>query len=264
MDKANPQELIHSLSYENRKKEIQKIKFYDLGLIDFKECWDKQEKLLQQTIAIKLSRRTSNFTPSTRGQTSNFLLFCEHPHVYTLGKSGSEKNFLLNSELLKKINASYYKINRGGDITYHGPGQLVGYPILDLEHFFTDIHKYLRSLEEVIILTLNDYGISAGRIDGLTGVWIDFNDNDKVRARKICAMGVRTSRWVTMHGFAFNVCPDLSYFNHIIPCGINDKEVTSMEKELGKKPDMNKVKEKVKKYFAEVFQCEISESPGNK
>src|ERR1035437_6001440 len=231
----------------------QQIQFTDLGLIDYKECWDYQEKLFQGIISQKIQNRNSpiNHQPST----ISHLLFCEHPHVYTLGKSGDEKNLLLNETQLKTKNATYYKINRGGDITYHGPGQIVGYPILDLDNFFTDIHKYLRFLEETIILTLKDYGIKSGRIEGLTGVWLDWNNPAK--ARKICAMGVRTSRWVTMHGFAFNVNSDLSYFKNIIPCGIQDKAVTSMSKELGTELDMEEVKQKMKKYFAEVFECEV-------
>lgn len=234
----------------------QKVSFRDLGLIDYKECWDYQEKLLQEIISVKSQNR--NLSPNSELQTPNYFLFCEHPHVYTLGKSGDEKNLLLNENSLKEKNAAYYKINRGGDITYHGPGQIVGYPILDLDNFFTDIHKYLRYLEETIIFTLKDYGIESGRIEGLTGVWVgrDFKSRP-AEARKICALGVRTSRWVTMHGFAFNVNSDLSYFNNIIPCGISDKAVTSMKKELGRELNMNEVKEKVKKYFAQVFECEV-------
>ncbi|MFH1004711.1 MAG: lipoyl(octanoyl) transferase LipB [Bacteroidota bacterium] len=238
----------------------QQVKFLDLGLIDYKECWDYQEKLFHEIISHKLKQRIKN--PSDRNIkinekpiTENYLLFCEHPHVYTLGKSGDEKNLLLNEAQLKNKNATYYKINRGGDITYHGPGQIVGYPILNLDNFFTDIRKYLYFLEEIIILTLNDYGIVSGRITGLTGVWLDLKNPDK--AKKICAIGVRTSRWVTMHGFAFNVNSDLSYFNNIIPCGISDKAVTSMEKELKRKVAMDEVKEKVKKYFTKMFECEI-------
>ncbi len=231
---------------------MQKIIFHDLGLIDYKECWDYQEKLFNETASEKTSARTENRKPKTE----NYLLFCEHPHVYTLGKSGDEKNLLLNESQLKNKNATYYKINRGGDITYHGPGQIVGYPILDLDNFFTDIHKYLRYLEETIILTLKDYGIESGRIEGLTGVWLDWKDPKA--SRKICAMGVRTSRWVTMHGFAFNVNSDLGYFKNIIPCGIQDKAVTSMKNELGIELNMNDVKEKVKKHFADVFECEFA------
>lgn len=229
----------------------QRVHFQDLGLIDYKECWDYQEKLFLKTASEKTSARTEN----REAHTENHLLFCEHPHVYTLGKSGDEKNLLLNESQLKNKNATYYKINRGGDITYHGPGQIVGYPIIDLDNFFTDIHKYLRFLEETIILTLNDYGIESGRIEGLTGVWLDWKI--PVKARKICAMGVRTSRWVTMHGFAFNVNSDLSYFNNIVPCGISDKAVTSLNKELGREMNMEEVKGKLKKHFAGVFECEI-------
>jgi len=236
---------------------LQKVFFHDLGLIDYKECWDYQEKLFRETASQKTANR--NLSADCRLPTANYLLFCEHPHVYTLGKSGDEKNLLLNEKSLKEKNATYYKINRGGDITYHGPGQIVGYPILDLDNFFTDIHKYLRCLEEIIILTLNDYGIESGRIEGLTGVWLGAGRDFKSRptARKICALGVRTSRWVTMHGFAFNVNADLSYFNNIVPCGIQDKAVTSLSKELGREMNIEEVKEKVKKYFAQVFECEM-------
>jgi lipoyl(octanoyl) transferase len=229
------------------------IIFEDLGLLDYKACWDYQEKLFNKTIQQKISNR--NLTEEAQVPTDNFLLFVEHPHVFTLGKSGDESNLLVNEEQLEEKNASYYKINRGGDITYHGPGQLVGYPILDLDNFFTDIHKYLRLLEETIILTLNDYGIIAGRSSGETGVWLD--SEDPVKARKICAMGVRCSRWVTMHGFGFNVNSDLNYFSNIIPCGIQNKAVTSMEKELGKKVDINQVKQKIKIYFSELFDCNL-------
>ena len=231
---------------------MQDLTIEDLGTIDYKQAWDYQEKLFNEVVDIKLFNREH---PQELKKQKHYLLFCEHSHVYTLGKSGSEENLLLNERGLKEKNATYYKINRGGDITYHGPGQLVGYPILDLDNFFTDIHKYLRFLEEVIILTLADHGINGERYPGLTGVWLDAAD--PLRARKICAMGVRTSRWVTMHGFAFNVNCDLSYFNNIIPCGINDKQVTSLEKELGRKVEMEKVKEKVKKNFEKVFECEI-------
>jgi lipoyl(octanoyl) transferase len=229
------------------------IIFEDLGLLDYKACWDYQENLFNKTIQQKISNR--NLTEEAQVPTDNFLLFVEHPHVFTLGKSGDESNLLVNEEQLEEKNESYYKINRGGDITYHGPGQLVGYPILDLDNFFTDIHKYLRLLEETIILTLNDYGIIAGRSSGETGVWLD--SEDPVKARKICAMGVRCSRWVTMHGFGFNVNSDLNYFSNIIPCGIQNKAVTSMEKELGKKVDINQVKQKIKIYFSELFDCNL-------
>lgn len=230
---------------------MQLIKVKDLGLIDYKEAWDFQEQLFKETIDIKIQNRKDN----TAIPTENHLLFCEHPHVYTLGKSGNEAHLLLSEAMLKQKGATYYKINRGGDITYHGPGQIVGYPILDLDNFFTDIHKYLRFLEEIIIRTLAEYGIEAGRYAGYTGVWLDA-DNPK-KARKICAMGVRCSRWVTMHGFAFNVHPDLSYFGNIIPCGIDDKQVTSMYQELGKEIEMDEVKGKLKKHFETLFEAEI-------
>jgi lipoyl(octanoyl) transferase len=230
-----------------------KTEFRDLGLMDYQEAWDYQEKLFAETVSLKIENRKSEL--SEQKSTPNYLLFVEHPHVYTLGKSGKKENLLLDQEGLKKYQAQYYKINRGGDITYHGPGQLVGYPILDLDNFFPDIHKYLRLLEESIILTLNDYEILAGRIKGLTGVWIDHITQEN--PRKICAMGVKSSRWVTMHGFAFNVNSDLSYFGHIIPCGIDDKAVTSLEAELGRKIDMNEVKTKLKKHLEALFEMEI-------
>jgi lipoyl(octanoyl) transferase len=219
--------------------------------MDYKACWDYQEKLFNSIIDQKIKNR--DLPPDQQIPTKNYLLFVEHPHVYTLGKSGDEKNLLVNDDQLSQKNATYYKINRGGDITYHGPGQLVAYPILDLDNFFTDIHKYLRLLEETIILTLNDYGIKSERSTGETGVWLD-TDN-KLKARKICAMGVRCSRWVTMHGWGFNVNADLNYFNNIIPCGIQDKTVTSMNKELGKNLDMDEVKEKAKTHFAQLFEA---------
>ena len=223
------------------------VQFQDWGTIDYKEAWDKQESYFAATLKIKSDNRTNN----TSILTENFLIFCEHPHVYTLGKSGKQENLLLDEEGLKNAAATYYKINRGGDITYHGPGQIVGYPIIDLDYFFTDIHKYLRLLEDAIINTLKKYGIESGRIPGLTGVWLDIDDMSK--ARKICAMGVRCSRWVTMHGFAFNVNTDLNYFNNIIPCGIDDKDVTSMERELGYKLDMEEVKSILKNEIAILF-----------
>ncbi len=229
------------------------IVFEDLGLLDYKACWDYQEKYFNKIIQQKIKNR--ELPENEQTETDNYLLFVEHPHVFTLGKSGDESNLLVNEEQLEEKNASYYKINRGGDITYHGPGQLVGYPILDLDNVFTDIHKYLRLLEETIILTLNDYGIKAGRSSGETGVWLD--SEDPLKARKICAMGVRCSRWVTMHGFGFNVNSDLNYFSNIIPCGIQNKAVTSMEKELGEKVDINQVKEKIKIYFSELFECRL-------
>ncbi|MBN8695084.1 MAG: lipoyl(octanoyl) transferase LipB [Bacteroidetes bacterium] len=232
---------------------MQKVNFIDLGLIDYKKAWDYQEEVFNEIVQTKIENRTA--LPDQQRSTSNYLLFCEHPHVYTLGKSGHESNLLVNDQQLKEKNATYYKINRGGDITYHGPGQIVGYPILDLDNFFTDIHKYLRFLEEMVIRTLAEYGIESGRSKGETGVWL--NVEDPVKARKICAMGVRASRWVTMHGFALNVNADLSYFGNIIPCGIVDKAVTSMDKELGAKVDQEEVKEKLKKHFADLFNCTV-------
>lgn len=223
--------------------------YNDLGLISYKEAWDLQEKLHREITDLKLLKRNSG-DPGL--ETKNYLLFCEHPHVYTLGKSGKENHLLINEEGLKENQADYFHINRGGDITYHGPGQLVGYPILDLENFFTDIHKYLRFLEEAIIRTLQEYQVTGSRIAGLTGVWLDAED--KIRARKIAAFGVRCSRWVTMHGFAFNINTDLGYFRNIIPCGIEDKAVTSLEKELGRKVDMDEIKLKVKRHLAELFE----------
>ncbi|WP_109833117.1 lipoyl(octanoyl) transferase LipB [Reichenbachiella versicolor] len=231
-----------------------KTKFIDLGLIDYKQAWDYQEEIFKKTVDLKIVNR--KLSDDQQKMTPNYLLFCHHPHVYTLGKSGDMDHLLLDDKGLQEKDASFYKINRGGDITYHGPGQLVGYPILDLDNFFTDIHKYLRFLEEAIILTMKDYGIVSGRIDGLTGVWVDI-DNPK-KARKICAMGVKSSRWVTMHGFAFNVNTDLSYFNNIVPCGIDDKAVTSLEKEIGQKPDMNKVKEILKGHISDLFEMKLS------
>lgn len=230
-----------------------KIIFQDLGLMDYKACWDYQEKLFNETVNLKISNR--DLPEEKQIPTKNYLLFVEHPHVYTLGKSGDEKNLLLNEKQLLDKHANYYKINRGGDITYHGPGQLVAYPILDLDNFFTDIHKYLRLLEETIILTLKEYGVESGRSKGETGVWLDAED--KFKARKICAMGVRCSRWVTMHGWGFNVNSDLNYFTNIIPCGINDKAVTSLNKEIGRDVDMAEIKEKLKKNFSELFEAEI-------
>ena len=229
-----------------------KVEFIDLGQKDYKETWDFQEELFAKTVAIKIDNRKSH--PEEPQVTPNYLIFVEHPHVYTLGKSGKPEHLLLNEQELTTKQAVFYKINRGGDITYHGPGQLVGYPIFDLENFFTDIHLYLRNLEEAIILTLADYGILAGRIPGLTGVWIENEDHS--RPRKICAMGVKSSRWVTMHGFAFNVNSNLDYFNNIVPCGISDKEVTSMHLELGHQVNESEVKEKVKKHLGDLFGIE--------
>lgn len=233
------------------------VRFRDLGLADFKNCWDYQEKLLAEATRVK----TKNKQDGLGLLPENNLLFVEHPHVYTLGKSGTEENLLVSASLLESIGAQFYKINRGGDITYHGPGQLVGYPVFDLEQFFTDIHKYMRYLEEAVIRTLAEWGIESGRYPGYTGVWLDPDKEEK--ARKICAMGVKCSRWITMHGFALNVNPDLSYFEHIVPCGIREKEVTSMARELGFTPEMQKVKARMLYHLAEVFEFEyISESEG--
>lgn len=218
----------------------------DLGLIDYQEAWDLQESIFQEMIQRKIAMRNDpEIIPC-----AHRLLFCEHPHVFTLGKSGSATNLLLDEHALNAVDASFYKINRGGDITYHGPGQLVMYPIFDLDQFFTDIHKYMRFLEEAVILTLEEFGIPAGREEGLTGVWIDAGTPD---ARKICAMGVKSSRWVTMHGIGFNVNTDLNYFSHIVPCGIEDKAVTSMQRELGASVPIGKVKDILTSKMAEVF-----------
>jgi lipoyl(octanoyl) transferase len=233
-------------------KQNKKTQFIDLDLIDYKKAWDYQISLFDQILATKSENRTLN---GLQKLTENFLIFCEHPHVFTLGKSGKEDNLLVKQDQLHTINASYYHINRGGDITYHGPGQIVGYPIIDLENFFTDIHKYMRALEESVIQTLQVFNVKGGRISGLTGVWIDFDDETK--ARKICALGVKTSRWVTQHGFAFNVNSDLKYFDYIVPCGIRDKAVTSLEKELGTKVDMLEVKSVLKQKIAEQFGMEL-------
>ena len=223
----------------------------DLGTKDYKECWDYQEQLFQEIVA----QKANNKTLATPLPTNNYFLFVEHPHVYTLGNSGHIENVLINEQALQDKGATFYKINRGGDITYHGPGQIVGYPILDLDNFFTDIHKYLRSLEEVIILTLADYGLKGERSEGETGVWIDVGTPF---ARKICAMGVRASRWVTMHGFALNVNTDLGYFDNIIPCGIRGKAVTSLNVELAKATiPLAEVKERILLHFAEIFQTDL-------
>ena len=227
------------------------LEIIDLGLKDYKETWDFQESLFQNILKIKSNNRKDNLEHDT----PNYLLFVQHPHVYTLGKSGHIENLLISEEKLKTIHAKFYKINRGGDITYHGPGQIVGYPILDLENFFTDIHKYLRLLEEMIILTLAEYGLNAERSKGETGVWLDVGTPF---ARKICALGVRASRWVTMHGFALNVNTDLGYFDNMIPCGIKGKAVTSLNVELGKAEiSMEEVKEKLLKHFIVLFEAEI-------
>ncbi|MCF8452586.1 MAG: lipoyl(octanoyl) transferase LipB [Pedobacter sp.] len=227
-----------------------KVIFQDWGLLDYQQAWDRQEQVFAETVQVKTQNRNNN----TDYPVNNHLVFVEHPHVYTLGKSGKSENLLLDETGLANKRATFYKINRGGDITYHGPGQILAYPILDLDNFFTDIHLYLRTLEEAVIMTLADYGIPGGRYEGYTGVWLDA---DNERARKICAMGVRCSRWVTMHGLAFNVNTDLSYFKSIVPCGIDDKDVTSMERELGFKPDIEEVKQKLKGHIASLFEMEL-------
>jgi len=233
--------------------------FEDWGLIDYKEAWDRQEALFAASVKLKTEIRNRQTIAVDNDfhehiVTPNYLIFCEHPHVYTLGKSGKQEHLLLDEKGLIEKNAVYYPINRGGDITYHGPGQIVCYPILDLDNFFTDIHLYLRTLEEAIILTLADYGLTAGRYPGYTGVWFDA---DNERARKICALGVRCSRWVTMHGLAFNVNTNLEYFKNIVPCGIDDKDVTSMQRELGTIADINEVKKILKHHISVVFGMEI-------
>ena len=227
------------------------VQFQDLGQIDYRKAWDIQENLFDGVVEHKLSQREKeNPLPN-----QHHLLFCEHHPVFTLGKSGSLNNLLLTEEGLEKKGIQFYKINRGGDITFHGPGQIVGYPILDLDEFFTDIHKYMRFLEEVIIRTIAEYGLKGERLKGSTGVWLDVDSPSKVR--KICAMGVRASRWVTMHGWAFNVNTDLTYFDYIIPCGIDDKAVTSLANEIGKEVNLQEVKQKVKHHFQDVFDCEL-------
>jgi lipoyl(octanoyl) transferase len=227
---------------------MKNIQLLELGLKDYKDTWDYQEKLFKEVIDIKIENRKSDVKKTT----PNYFIFVEHPHVYTLGKSGDIHNLLLNEEQLTAKGATFYKINRGGDITYHGPGQIVGYPILDLDNFFTDIHKYLRFLEEVIIKTLAEYGLQCERSKGETGVWLGVGTPF---ARKICAMGVRSSRWVTMHGFALNVTTDLGYFDNIIPCGIKGKAVTSLEAEIGKKVPLEEIKTKILKHFSELFEA---------
>jgi lipoyl(octanoyl) transferase len=231
---------------------LPEVQLLDLGLIDYKKAWDLQETLFNISIQDKIKIRNGEENISIK----NYILFCEHEHVFTLGKSGSIANLLLDEAGLEKEHATYYKINRGGDITYHGPGQIVVYPIFDLDQFFTDIHKYMRFLEEAVIQTLKEFGIEAGRVPGLTGVWIE---GETERARKICAMGVKSSRWVTMHGIGFNVNSDLSYFSHIIPCGIDDKAVTSMQQELGKPLSISEVTNVLKQKLADQFRFKYVE-----
>ena len=233
---------------------MKNVKVCDLGLTNYKKAWRLQEILNARLANRKLAIRRN---PDLSIHLNNhYLLFCEHPLVYTLGKSGKMENLLLNETELQEKSIDFYKINRGGDITHHGPGQLVMYPILDLEEFFTDIHKYLRFLEEAVIRTLAEYGVIAGRYEGYTGVWIEPGNEEK--ARKICAMGIRCTRWITMHGIALNLNNDLNYFNHIVPCGIDDKSVTSLEKEIGKKVNIEDVKQKLTKHLIDIFEMKIS------
>jgi lipoyl(octanoyl) transferase len=224
----------------------------NLGQMSYQTAWDYQERLFQHIIGQKMANR--DLPPQAQAPTDNYLLFCEHPHVYTLGKSGKEAHLLLSRAELAARQIEYFPINRGGDITYHGPGQLVGYPIFDLENFFTDIHRYLRLIEEAVILTVAEYGLVAGRIDKLTGVWLGFAG--QANPRKICAIGVKTSRWVSMHGFALNVNTDLDYFGHIVPCGIADKAVTSLAAELGRPVDLGEVQAKLLGHLATLFGLE--------
>ncbi len=229
------------------------VQFIHKGVLDYQAAWDFQTAIFNHTVQLKIDNRKAE--EGAQKPTENFLIFLEHPHVYTIGKSGDQNNLLLNTDQLKSIHAVYHKINRGGDITYHGPGQIVGYPILDLDNFFTDIHQYMRYLEEAVILTLEAYGVKSGRVEGLTGVWI--HDSDGSNPRKICALGVKSSRWVTMHGFAFNVNTDLRYFDHIVPCGIADKAVTSLQKELGQSVPMKEVEKILLEKIASLFQMKI-------
>lgn len=232
------------------------VQVRELGLIEYQAAWDEQERLFSAIVDQKLQNRS--VSDDAQQLTANYLLFCEHPHVYTLGTSGHADNLLVDqNRLMTELGATFFKIRRGGDITYHGPGQLVGYPILDLDNFFTDIHRYMRLLEESIILTLADYGLKAGRIDGLTGVWLDYEGGDEPNPRKICAMGVKASRWVTMHGFALNVNTDLSYFSHIVPCGIADKAVTSLAAELGHAVPLEEVAGHVRRHLADLFDMKL-------
>ena len=231
---------------------MRKVRYVNLGLIDYQKAWDFQTEKFEEIVQRKLENR--NLEPENRLEQMHYLIFCEHPHVYTLGRNGKEDHLLLDENQLAAKDASFVKINRGGDITYHGPGQIVGYPLLDLDEFLTDIGKYIRFLEEMVIRTLAEYGIHAGRIDGQSGVWLDIN---KSTVRKICAVGVHLSRWTTMHGFAFTINTELNYFNNIVPCGIVDKGVTSMEIELGRKVDIEEVRQKLLKHFRDLFEAEL-------
>lgn len=232
---------------------VRSIQFEDLGTIAYARAWARQKELFEAVIHRKTANR--RLPPEQQVDTVDHLLFCEHPHVYTLGRNGKPAHLRMNEQALRAAGVEFFPIDRGGDITYHGPGQIVGYPILDLDHYFTDIHRFLRTLEEAVIGTLEAYKIKAGRIDGLTGVWLD--PEDPAKARKICAFGIKASRWVTMHGFAFNVNTDLSYFDHIVPCGIADKGVTCMAKELGGLLDMEEVKQRLKLELADLFDVEL-------
>jgi lipoyl(octanoyl) transferase len=240
-----------ALPGQNRQLQVRR-----LGLVEYVPTWDLQEQLLAETLAIKTRNRAAQEAGQELEPTPNHLLLCEHPHVYTLGKSGKPEHLLLNEAGLEAHAATFHRINRGGDITYHGPGQLVGYPILDLDNFFTDIHRYLRVLEEAVILTLADYSLSAGRIAGLTGVWLDYEEG-AANPRKICALGVKCSRWVTMHGFALNVNTDLTYFGHIVPCGITDKAVTSLQQELGHSVPVVEVQERLLIHLAGLLGAQL-------
>ena len=244
--------LIDFLLMNSDEPKYKKVIFHDLGLADYREAWDFQELLFQQL----LQQKTAGRKQKADLQPENYLIFCEHPHVYTLGKSGNQDNLLISGEKLKKINAAFYKTNRGGDITYHGPGQIVGYPVLDLEYFNCSIKQYVSNIEEIIINTLSHFGIIASRMDGAAGVWIDARHADK--ARKICAIGVRASRHITMHGFALNVNTDIDYFNHINPCGFTDKSVTTMEKETGRKTGTAEVKAVLHSQFSRIFNIELT------
>lgn len=228
----------------------------DLGTISYQEAWDLQEALMKEGLDVKSKRFSKDFNPDDDKQIAHHLLFCQHPHVYTLGKSGFMENLLVNNTQLQDLGATFFKTNRGGDITYHGPGQMVVYPVLDLEQFFTDLGRYMRSLEEAVIQTIAEFGITGGRLEGATGVWLDAGDSGK--ARKICAMGVKCSRWLTIHGIALNVNTDLSYFGHIVPCGISDKGVTSMQQELGQAVDEEAVKKVFREKFANVFNVHLN------
>lgn len=236
--------------------DIQSVRFEDLGVIDYKSAWDYQEKLLQENVAIKTAARLQTDKLAHEADTKNHFLICEHTPVYTIGKSGNIENILLPVQVLQERGIEFFTTNRGGDITFHGPQQIVGYPILDLEKFYTDIGKYLRNMEEVIILTIAAFGLKGERSAGETGVWIDAGL--KGRERKICAIGVRCSRWITMHGFALNVNTDLSYFSNIIPCGIQGKQVTSIARECSRNIDLEEVKQLIKSNFEKVFHSKLS------